>query len=148
MANLIALAKSHLEAMSKQDWKAYRNALTDDAVYEEESTQRRVQGADQYVRVIQEWSKAFPDVRATIKDSFATQDAAILELEWEGTHRGQLAGPFGVIPPTGRQGKVPAMIVFRFDGEKIRETRHYFDLLRLLDNLGVIPRPQPPAASK
>ena len=148
MADLVTLAKNHLESLAKGDWSAYRKALTDNAIYEEEATHRRVEGAEEYVKLIKGWSNAFPDMKATIKDSIAARDAVVLEVEWEGTHKGPLAGPQGVIPPTGRHGKLPAMVVFRFEGEKIRETRQYFDLMTLLNNLGVLPQPQAPAPAK
>lgn len=141
--NTIDLARQHLDAIGKGDWKAYRAGLTDDAVYEEEATQRRIEGADRYLDAIKAWKTAFPDMKAKVKEAFASGDAVVAELEWEGTHRGQLSGPMGTIPPTNRSGKLPAVLLARFDGDKIRETHHYFDLMTLLRQLGI--GPQPPA---
>ncbi len=142
MADLVAIAKDHLEALAKGDWSTYRNGLTDNAVYDEEATQRRVQGADDYIKRIKEWKSAFPDMKATVKEAIAARDAVVLEVEWQGTHKGAFTGPMGSIPATGRQGKLPAMVLFRFEGEKIRETHHYFDLMTMLRDLGVMPQPQ------
>ncbi len=139
--NLVDLAKKHLEALGKQDWKTYRAMLTDRVIYEEEPTQRRIEGADPFVDVVKKWQQAFPDLHANIKQLLASGDAVVAEIEWEGTHRGQLDGPFGPIPPKGAHGKVPAVVVMRFDGDKIRECRQYFDLMTLLRNIGAVPRP-------
>jgi hypothetical protein len=41
---------------------------------------------------------------------------------------------------TNKRAKVPAVVVQRFDGDKMREIRHYFDLMTLLAQLGVLPQ--------
>ncbi len=72
--------------------------------------------------------------------------AVVAELEWDGTHNGTLEGPMGPIPASGRHGKVAAVQVVRFDNGKIREVRHYFDLLTILAQIGASPRPTAAAA--
>ncbi len=139
--NKIDIATRHLDALARGDWATYRNALTDGAVYDEEATRRLVQGADKYVETIKAWKTAFPDLKAAVKQTVASGDAVVCEVEWTGTHKGVLSGPMGTIPATGRSGKTPAMLLFRFDGDRIRETRHYFDLMTLLSQLGVMPQP-------
>jgi steroid delta-isomerase-like uncharacterized protein len=141
MAKLIEIAKQHLDALAKGDWKSYRSMLTEGAVYEEEATQRRVQGADRYVDAIKPWKNAFPDMKVKIKEIIASGDAVVAEVEWEGTNQGELAGPFGTIPPTKRHGKLPGVIMMRFDGDKIRETHVYFDLMTLFQQMGAMPQP-------
>jgi predicted ester cyclase len=59
------------------------------------------------------------------------------EVLWEGTHTGLLKGPFGEIPATGKRGSVNAVQIFHFEGDKIRELRHYFDLMTVLNQIGV-----------
>lgn len=147
MASNIELLKKSLEAITKGDWKTYRTFLTDDIVYEEEATRRRVTGPDQYIELIKAWKTAFPDLRSTIKQTVDSGDAIVAEVEWEGTHKGTLTGPLGTLPPTGRVGKTPAVIVIRVDNGRIRESRHYFDLMTLLMQLGAMPQaaPQPGA---
>jgi steroid delta-isomerase-like uncharacterized protein len=139
--------KKHMDTLIKQDWNAFRKGLADDAVYEEEATQRRLQGADEYVKAIKVWLTAFPDMKVKIKDTVVSGDSVVAELEWEGTHKAPLSGPMGTLPATGKSAKVRAMLAMRYDGDKIREARHYFDLMTLLTQLGVLPqRPatQPP----
>ena len=143
-SNLDVLNKS-LEAFAKGDWKSYRDCCTDDIVYEEEATHRRVQGADKFIELLKAWRTAFPDLRSTLKQTVMSGDAIVAELEWEGTHKGPLAGPFGTIAATGKVGKTPAVMVLRIDNGKIRENRHYFDLMTILAQIGAVAAPQPSA---
>jgi steroid delta-isomerase-like uncharacterized protein len=135
------IVRKHIDAFAKGDWKAYKAIFTDDAVYDEEATRRVAKGPDQIVTTVQPWKTAFPDLKATIKNMIATGDAVVAELEWEGTHSGTLMGPSGPIPASGRRGKVSAVEVVRFENGKIRELRHYFDLMTILAQLGVTPQP-------
>jgi steroid delta-isomerase-like uncharacterized protein len=132
--------RKQLEAFGKGDWATYKSFITDDTVYDEEATQRIATGPDEIVQVAEGWKTAFPDGRGTIKNIVATGDAVVAEIVWEGTHKGTLQGPMGTLPATGRRVDVAAVQVVRFDNGKIREVRHYFDLLTLLSQIGAAPR--------
>ena len=71
--------------------------------------------------------------------SYSIADRVVAEVEWEGTQRGPLEGSFGSVPPTHRRSRVNAVILFTLRNNKIVETRHYFDLLTVLAQLGVSP---------
>lgn len=129
-----------LKAFCDGDWSTYKQLLADGAVYEEEATTRRITGADEIVRAVQPWKNAFPDMGFKLKEAIGSGDAVVCEVEWTGTHKGALIGKMGNIPPTGKTARVPAVLVVRFDGERIRESRHYFDLLSLLAQLGITPQ--------
>ena len=138
--------EKQLKAFSKGDWKTYRETLADRSIYEEEATGRRVTGPDEIVRTVEPWLKGFPDCVGNIKDAIASGDAIVAELEWTGTQKGALSGPFGTIQPTNKQVRLPAVLVLRFDGDRIREARHYFDLLSLLRQIGIAPQMGAPAS--
>src|SRR5215213_760997 len=55
-----------------------------------------------------------------------------------GTHRGEMQG----IPPTGKRVEVPGSVFYRIVGGKIVELRAQFDMMGLMQQLGVIPAPQ------
>jgi SnoaL-like domain len=61
-AELVGLASELVEAFNAADWPRFRATLSDDVTYEEAGTGRRVDGADDYVRLCQGWKEAFPDV--------------------------------------------------------------------------------------
>lgn len=131
--------REHLDALADGNWDAYRAGLADNAVYEEIATGQKAEGADNYVNMIKRWKRAFPDLRATVREAFTSGDRVIVELEWEGTHRGQLDAPFGSIPPTNKSGRVRAVLVNRLENGKIVESRNYFDLFSLMRQLGLAP---------
>jgi predicted ester cyclase len=70
---------------------------------------------------------------------FESGDKVVAELEWEGTHSGPLDGPFGTIQATNKRGRVKAVIVATIKNGKIASTHHYFDLLTVLNQIGIAP---------
>ena len=89
------------------------------------------------LKAIQLWTLAFPDLKGTVKNAIVQDDMVMVEILWEGTHLGLLKGSFGEIPPTGKKGVVNAVELFQFKGGKIVELRHYFDLMTILNQIGV-----------
>jgi steroid delta-isomerase-like uncharacterized protein len=139
--NRIQIAKQNIEAFNKADWETFRGTLTPDFVYQELATQRRTQGPDAIVELSKGWRKAFPDVKGTIQKAVEGDDTVVLEIVWDGTQSGELASAMGPIPPSYKRAKTPAVQVVTFRGDKIAETKHYFDLMSLLVQIGAMPAP-------
>ena len=78
---------------------------------------------------------ATPDLRITIEDMIAEGDKVVARLSAIGTHKGDFMG----IPPTGVQVMNTRMITFRIDSGKIVETWENYDMLGVLQQLGVMP---------
>jgi steroid delta-isomerase-like uncharacterized protein len=143
-SKLIDIVKNQLVSFANSDWASYRKTVTDDVIYEEEGTARKVTGADEYMKLLKEWKSAFPDAKANIKEIIATGDAVVAEVEWQATHKGAMPGAGGKIPPSNKSVRVPAVLVTRFDGDKTSSVHHYFDLVTLLRQIGVqLPQMQP-----
>jgi len=141
MTDKVQLAKQGIEAFSAGDWEKFKAPLRPDAVYEELATQRRIQGADQIVEATKGWKEAFPDSKGTITKVIESGDSVVLEVVWEGTHTGELVSAMGTIPPTYKRSKVQAVQVVTFKGDKVAETKHYFDLMTILAQIGALPTP-------
>jgi len=141
VADKIQLAKQNVEAFGKGDWASFKAPLSADSVYEELATQRRVQGPDAVVELSKGWRQAFPDAKGTITKAVESGDTVVLEIIWEGTHNGELKSAMGSIPATYKRVKIPAVEVVTFKGDKIAETKHYFDLMTLLGQIGALPTP-------
>ena len=137
MANVIEIAKAAVTAYNKKDWNELRGLLAADAVYDEKATNRRLEGLGQIIEALQGWAQAFPDSKGTFIREFASSDTAILELVWKGVHTGPLQTPTGAIPASNKPIEVPACEVFRVEGGKVRGFTHYFDMLTLLNQIGV-----------
>jgi steroid delta-isomerase-like uncharacterized protein len=142
--DLVSLARENIEAFSAGDWDRWRATVPPDAVYEEPATGRRVQGRDQLQELARGWKRAFPDVRGTVTTAVAAGDTVTLEITWEGTHTGPLEGPGGPIPASGKRTVTKAAQVITCEGGALKETRHYFDLLGLLQQIGALPAPGQP----
>jgi len=138
---MIDIIEKHLAALVAGNWSEYRAGLADNAVYVEMSTGVRGNGADEYVKAVERWKRAFPDLTATILDAVTSGNKVVVELRWEGTHTGPLEGPFATIPPTNKRGGVNASMNVRIENGKIVETHHYFDILSVLSQLGIAPTP-------
>jgi len=137
--DLIKVARGIVEAFNRSDWEACKAALTVDSVYDEVGTSRRLQGVGQIIQVLQGWKGAMPDVKGTVTNALATGNTAVLEVTWQGTHTGPLPSPRGTLPATGKQQTTRSGWVLNVDGGKIKESRHYFDMLSFMQQLGALP---------
>ena len=70
----------------------------------------------------------------------ASGNKAALEVTWKGTHTGPLVTAEGTIPASGKRQETPAAFVFTFEGGKVKESRHYFDSMTLLKQIGAQPK--------
>ncbi len=78
----------------------------------------------------------FPDLRCTVEDVVGEGDRAVCRWRMTGTHR----GPFLGIPPTGNRVAFEGITLMRFNGTRLAEEWTQYDCLRLLSQLGVVPR--------
>lgn len=134
---LIEAAKAPLNAYNEKNWDRIRTLLTSDFVYDEVGTQRKTQGIDQVISLWQGWATALPDSKCTFNHAVVSGNTVVLELTWQGTHKGQLQTPKGPIAPTGKRIEIRACDVVQLEGEKTKLQRHYFDMGTLLQQLGV-----------
>ena len=140
--DLIQLARENVEAWTEGNWQRLRAALAPDVVYDEVGTQRRLQGADQLIKVYQDWKKAGPDGKGTVTKAIASGDTVVLEVTWKATQNGPLETPSGIVPPSGKQWSIQAAQVIKIQNGKIKEPRRYFDMLTLLQQIGAAPAQQ------
>ena len=94
------------------------------------------EGSKQLVMV---YRNAFPDVQFTIDEQIAEGDKVVTRWSAHGTHKGELAG----IPPTGKSATVTGMGIERIVNGKIVESWGLFDQFGMMQQLGVIPTPEP-----
>jgi ketosteroid isomerase-like protein len=73
--------------------------------------------------------------------STSSDDFAVEEGTFTGTHNGVLHGPAGDVPPTGRPVKVDYVNVLRFKDGKHVSFNLMFDRLAMLEQLGLVPPP-------
>ena len=133
---LINTAKAPILAYNAKDWNAARSAITDDFIYDEVGTRRKVQGADQALSLWKGWAAAFPDSKASFDNALASGETVVLEVTWRGTHTGPLQTPGGPLAPTGRRIEVRACMALELAGDRVRVQRQYFDMATMMEQLG------------
>ncbi len=136
--SLAEIAQAQRAAFAARDWDAYTAGLAPDAVYVEMATGVTARGAAAFTDAVKRWTETYPDLRATIDAAFVCGDTVVAELTWAGTQDGPLQGPFGTIPPTGTSGTVKAVQVTTYEGDKVKELHHYFDLATILQPIGAL----------
>ena len=92
---------------------------------------RGLEGVKDIVRMLR---TAFPDLHATIEDSFAAGDRICARVTFRGTNTGEFQG----MPPTGREAVWGAIDVCRFADGRMAEHCGQIDRLGLLEQLGVV----------
>ena len=133
---MLEIVKRHLTAFSTSNWDEYRAALATEALYDDVPSTVRSVGIEAYVSAVQRWKVAFPDMRAQIVRAYSIGERVIIEAQWEGTQAGPIDGVFGYLPPTHRRARINAVLLYTVRAGKIVDTRHYYDMLTLLTQLG------------
>jgi steroid delta-isomerase-like uncharacterized protein len=139
-ANLIDISRELIDAFNAADGQRFKKHIVGDALYDEIGTQRKIHGADAWVQTWEQWRRALPDVKGTVTNAIASGNTVVLEIRWEGTQTGALEMPGSSIPASGKRMITRASMIFGFDGEKVKECRHYFDMLSLLQQIGAAPQ--------
>ena len=139
--DIINLLQEQIDAQGAGDDNRLEATVTDDFVYNEFGTQRRVQGRQEWLNIWQEWRRVFPDVKGTIQNIIVSGNQVSAETTWDGTFQGDLASPGGTIPANGnRMEQFPVAFVATVEGGKLKEEHLYFDLQSLLQQLGATPQ--------
>lgn len=85
---------------------------------------------------VRNWRTAFPDMSCVSEEILASGgDRVFVRWTARGTHRGDLAS----ISPTGRTATMKGCALMRIANGKITELNAYYDMLGMLQQLGVIP---------
>jgi steroid delta-isomerase-like uncharacterized protein len=94
------------------------------------------QGPEGIKEFITGYLAAFPDGRITIDDQFASGDLVATRWMGRGTQTGELMG----IPPTGKQVTITGITISRVEKGKVVEEWTNWDMLGMLQQLGVVPQ--------
>jgi len=84
------------------------------------------------------FNTAFSDRHMMVEDQIAEGDKVTTRITWRGIHSGNFQG----LPPTGKQIVMDATIVQRIKEGKIVEHWPLFNLMGMMQQLGLIPPPQ------
>jgi steroid delta-isomerase-like uncharacterized protein len=100
-------------------------------------------GPQGYKQFVETYRNAIPDVRMTIDDQVAEGDKVVTRWTATGTHKGELMG----IKATNKRATVTGIVIDRFQNGKLVESWGNYDMLGMLQQLGVVPSLTPAGAS-
>jgi steroid delta-isomerase-like uncharacterized protein len=83
------------------------------------------------------YATAFPDIHRQLDRFYFDGDTVIVELSLNGTHEGDLPGPNGPIPATGKEIHAPCCDVFQIKDGKVTSFHCYLAATIILAQLGL-----------
>ena len=83
------------------------------------------------------YAAAFPDMHRELYNMYFNDDVVVVELPLNGTHKGDLVIPEGMIPPTNKEMHAPCCDVFHLKDGKVVSFHCYVAVSILLGQLGV-----------
>ena len=137
MSDLTKLRDIHHEGVNKHDIDLSASAFAPDVVTV--TPQGEMQGLDALRQFLQAFADAVPDAKITADRTFEDGRAIVTEGIYSGTHTGDLVGPAGTVPATGRSFTIPFVAVMEAAGDKVTAHRIYWDMMGFMAQLGVLP---------
>jgi len=95
-------------------------------------------GADNMKNHIESSRRGFPDLKFKIDDTIAERNEVVIHWTASGTH----TGPFLGMQPTNRKATVSGTSIYLIEGSKIAEEWAYWNLMTMMEQLGVKMAPQ------
>jgi predicted ester cyclase len=129
------------ELAEKVDIKGWVESFTPDGTFTDASvgvTYRGPDGPTGLGKTVEVYAKAFPDMHRELFRFFSVGDVVVVELALQGTHKGPLPTPMGILPPTGKRMDAPCCDVFRLVNGKIQSFDCYPSGTVIFAQLGVL----------
>jgi len=95
-------------------------------------------GAENFKRHIESCRRGFPDLKFTIDDTIAERNEVVIHWTGRGTHSGEFLG----MMPTNKKATVSGTSIYRIEGSKIVEAWADWNLMTMMEQLGVSTAPQ------
>jgi steroid delta-isomerase-like uncharacterized protein len=122
-----------------RDVPAWIAAFTEDGVFTDQSIEVEYRGPTELGKTIENYARAFPDMHREVFRMYDSGDnIVVVQLALQGTHRGPLELPRGIIPATGKRMNAPCCDVFELSGDKIKRFDCYPSGTVVLTQLGVL----------
>ena len=113
-----SVSRSNMEAYFKTHDVQY---VAEDAVFIHMSSGEETKGREAVRQMLQYLYHIAFDAKATIRNTIITEDKAVLEATFEGTHIGEFAG----IQPTNKKVNVPFCVTYDLENGLIKQARIY-----------------------
>jgi predicted ester cyclase len=131
------IQKKQVDAINRHDAKAFAAQYVAGAVAYDPQYPEPLRGRDEIQKDIEAFLEAFPDLQARLVSLLPHGNTVASEVELSGTHKGPMAGPTGPIAATNRRVQLRVAQFDRMEGSVITETRRYYDMAGLMQQLGL-----------
>jgi steroid delta-isomerase-like uncharacterized protein len=134
-----SIARSFMEdCWNRGDMKAMDSVVAKECRYHDPVFPSFTSGLDSLKRHIESTRAGFPDLHFALDDVIAERDEVVIHWTARGTHR----APFLGMSPTNRSAAVTGTTIFKIARGKIQEQWSDWNLLSLLDQLGLATAPK------
>lgn len=129
-----AIVTRYVYEVNMQNYDAFDEFVVEDYL-DHDPIPGQVPGREPLKQAYRAFSEAFPDIWFTFEDLIAEGDMVVGRGVIEGTHKGAFLG----IPPTNKKIHWTGTRMFRVRDGKVSEGWINFDMLGMLQQLGVVP---------
>ena len=126
------------ECWNRGNLNTVSELITDNCRYHDPVFPSLSFGTENIKNHIQACRGGFPDLMFTIDDTIAERDEVVMHWTATGTHNGQFLG----MPPTNKKASVTGTSINRIEGSKIAEMWSNWNLMSLMEQLGIAMAPQ------
>ena len=128
----------HMAEGNVLDIPGWIGSFTEDGVFNNIVGEESYRG-EHLGDVVLSMAKQFPDVHRELHRVNVLGDVVAIELSIQGTFRGPMETPAGVIQPTGARINVPTADFFYMRNGKIERFDCYIGISIMLKQIGVLP---------
>jgi len=132
------LTREMWEAWGKGEFEAYKEFVAPDFFYYFPSISTKPMSREETIEFGKMLRNAFPDITFSIEELFAVGDRVIVRIIIRGTHEGEFMG----VPATGNKVEGSGILIGRIENGKFVEDREEFDMLGLMQQLGMELKPK------
>ncbi|MGE5102538.1 MAG: ester cyclase [Deltaproteobacteria bacterium] len=120
------------------------NFVTPNSRYTDPSGSFKESNVDALKKYVLSFHKAFPDLNCKVEYQIAEGEQVATFMTVTATHEGEFLG----LPASHKKASVPAIVIQRFEGDKIAEGFTLWDTLTFLRNAGAFEAHEPALASR
>jgi steroid delta-isomerase-like uncharacterized protein len=126
------------ECWSRGNLNTVMELVANDCRYHDPVFPSLTSGAENIKNHIQTCRNGFPDLTFSIDDTIAERNEVVAHWTGTGTHKGQFLG----MPPTNKKASVTGTSIFRIEDGKIVEEWANWNLMSMMEQLGIATAPQ------
>jgi steroid delta-isomerase-like uncharacterized protein len=134
----IAMIKQVYDCFNRRDWEGLVRLCRKEVEWNDVPARAKFSGPEGVTEFMKNWAGAFPDGKVEVTRVLASNDFGLAECRFSGTNQGELRGPMGNLPASGRRGEMSFCEVFEFKNGKVLRTHTYPDYMSMMSDLGAI----------